>query len=241
MIRMSIAVSIALAFIVAVPSAGTAFTPPACDKNDAVCGEFRTLYTTDQFEAVISRAESSQSYSAASRYYIGQSFLAVAGRETNTLEQEDHYCRKALEYGATSAYMGLYFIHAVTDPEKALGYLEQYAATNPQDSVPFVILGETELNRKNYRKAETYLQAARKVARGRSSNLDWLSFQASYLLGDYASAVSLFESAVTQGHGAGELRSLMTDPRFAGIEKRPEFRKYEPLFKGTSARSTQSN
>lgn len=206
-----------------------------CAGNDAACRDFSALAATDQYEKIIDLVEPDKTYTAESREYIGQAYLMVAGRESNSLEQEEQYCRKALEYGASSAYMGLYFIHAGSDPEKALGFLKQYVATGPRDSVPYVILGEVELEKRNYEVARNYLVEARKLARGRSSNLDWLMFQANYLLGDYAAASALLDSAITQGRPVTELKVLMADPRFLGLENRPEFRKYEPLIKGTSA------
>ena len=175
-----------------------------------------------------------RTYSDASRSIIGQAYLMIAGRETNTPEQEEQYCRKALEYGSTSAYMGLYFIYAAKDTETALGFLKQYIATKPKDSVPYVILGEAELEKKNYQAADVYLREAKKVARGSSANLEWLSFQAGYLTGDYAYAGARLESAIKKPEYEKELRALASDPRFAGMEKRPEFKQYESLLKSAA-------
>jgi len=43
---------------------------------------------------------------------------------------------------------------------------------------------------------------------------------------------------LTQDQFANELKSLSADPRFAGLSLRPEFRKYEPMIKGASAKAT---
>jgi len=205
-----------------------------CEKKDTVCKEFSRLAETEQYDKIIGALDAKKTYSDASRSIIGQAYLMVAGRETNTPEQEEQFCRKALEYGATSAYMGLYFIYAAKDPEAALGYLKQYIATQPKDSVPYVILGEAELEKKNYQAANAYLREAKKVARGYSSNLEWLSFQAGYLTGDYAYAGARLESAMKKPEYEKELRALASDPRFSGMEKRPEFKQFESIFKSAN-------
>jgi tetratricopeptide (TPR) repeat protein len=134
--------------------------------------------------------------------------------------------------------MGLYFIHAGQNEEKALGFLKQYIATQPKDSVPYVLLGQAEMDKENYVAANEFLRQARSVARGHSANLDWMLFQVNYLLGDFAYASAMLDSALTQDQFANELKSLSADPRFAGLSLRPEFRKYEPMIKGASAKAT---
>ncbi|HSQ78360.1 MAG TPA: hypothetical protein VLN91_05660, partial [Nitrospirota bacterium] len=156
-----------------------------CIKSDTVCMEFEQLAEAGQFDAIIKKIDAATRYSEGSRHLIGKAYLALAGREEATPEQEETFCRKALEYGATQAYMGLYFIHAQKDQEKALGFLRQYVETKPVDSVPYVILGETELGKKNYKLADFYLRESKKVARARSARVDWMLFQANYLLGNY--------------------------------------------------------
>ena len=203
---------------------------PACDAKDTICTEFSQLAEAEQYDKIIATVDPKKTYSEASRGIIGQAYLMVAGRESNTPEQEEQFCRKALEYGSTSAYMGLYFIYASKDTETALGFLRQYVATKPKDSVPYVLLGEAELEKKNYQAADAYLREAKKVARGHSANLSWLSFQAGYLTGDYVYAGTMLESALKKPEYEKELRALTTDPRFAGLEKRPEFKQYEHLF-----------
>jgi len=221
---------VAVGLFVAVPSTGKAVESP-CPEKDEQCREFARLAETEQYDKIIGAIDAKKTYSDASRSIIGQAYLMIAGRETNTPEQEEQLCRKALEYGSTSAYMGLYFIYASKDAEAALGFLKQYIATKPKDSVPYVILGEAELEKKNYQTADAYLREAKKVARGSSANLDWLSFQAGYLTGDYAYAGAMLESAMKKPEYEKELRALAADPRFSGMEKRPEFRQYESILK----------
>jgi len=202
----------------------------SCPEKDVQCSEFARLADAEQYDKIIGSLDAKTNYSDASRGIIGQAYLMIAGRESNTPEQEEQFCRKALEYGSTSAYMGLYFIYASKDAETALGFLKQYVATKPKDSVPYVILGETELEKKNYQAADAYLREATKVARGHSANLEWLSFMAGYLTGDYSYAGAMLEKVVKKPEYEKELRALASDPRFAGMEKRPEFKQYERLF-----------
>jgi hypothetical protein len=208
-----------------------------CTAKDTACVEFAKFAEAEQYDRIIEKAQGNIKYSEAARSYIGQAYLMVAGRETNTPEQEEQFCLKALEYGATSAYMGLYFIHAGQNPEKALGYLKQYVATNPKDSVPYVLLGEAEMEKENYETANLYLREAKSVARGHSTNLDWMLFQVNYLLGDFAYASVALDGALAQGQFISELKTLAADPRYADFGNRPEFRKYEPMIKGTSAKA----
>jgi hypothetical protein len=130
--------------IMAAPAESPAAGNAPCGEKDAVCLEFAGLYEAEQYDKIIGAIDTKKNYSDASRSIIGQAYLMIAGRETNTPEQEEQFCRKALEYGSTSAYMGLYFIFASKDAETALGFLKQYIATKPKDSVPYVILGEAE-------------------------------------------------------------------------------------------------
>lgn len=221
----------AIMFIMTGQTAGLAAENSPCDEKDAICREFAGLAEAEQYDKIIGSIDAKKTYSDASRRIIGQAYLMIAGRETNTPEQEEQFCRKALEYGSTSAYMGLYFIYASKDTETALGFLKQYIATKPKDSVPYVILGDAELEKKNYQAADAYLREAKKVARGSSANLDWLSFQAGYLTGDYAYAGAMLENVMKKPEYEKELRTLASDPRFSGMEKRPEFKKYESLLK----------
>ena len=57
------------------------------------------------------------------------------------------------------------------------------------------------------------------------------------MMKEYAAAAEFFESAVTKGTFEKELKALTSDPRFADIEKRPEFKKFEVLLK--TAKSSQ--
>jgi tetratricopeptide (TPR) repeat protein len=217
---------------------GALATESPCSAQDAACKEFSTLAAAEQFDKIIGKADATKTYSPAARSYIGQAYLMIAGRENNTSAQEEQFCLKALEYGATSAYMGLYFIHAGQNEEKALGFLKQYIATQPRDSVPYVLLGQAEMDKKNYAAANAFLRQARSVSRGHSANLDWMLFQVNYLLGDFAYASAMIDSALTQDQFANELKSLSADPRFAGLSLRPEFRKYESMIRGASAKAT---
>lgn len=227
----------AAAFVISGQSGSMAMESP-CSAQDAACNEFSTLAAAGQFDAIIGKADSTRAYSPAARYYIGQAYLMIAGRENNTPAQEEQYCLKALEYGATSAYMGLYFVHAGQDEEKALAYLRKYIATQPKDPVPYVLLGQAEMDKEHYAAANELLRQARSVARGHSANLDWMLFQVNYLLGDFAYASAMLDSALTQDQFFKELRSLSADPRFADISLRPEFRKYESMIKSASATAT---
>lgn len=222
-----LACSLFTALVLSLPAPALSANSAQCEKQDTSCQAFAKLAEAEQYEKIIGQANPKKDYSPEARRIIGQAYLMVAGKEGNTPEQEEQYCLKALEYGATSAYMGLYFIHAGTNEARALGYLEQYVATKPRDSVPYVILGEDALQKKNYAAAHGYLTEGRKVARGRSANLDWLLFQASYLNGDYTTSAQMLESSFSQGRTAGDLKTLISsDPRFTDMGKRPEFRKF---------------
>jgi tetratricopeptide (TPR) repeat protein len=229
-------IAMALALVLSGQSPAFSSEQPSCKKNDMACQEFTRLAAAEQYDKIIEKVSPTQNYSDEARKQIGQAYLMVAGRETNTPEQEEQLCQKALEYGATSAYMGLYFIHAGSDAEKALGYLKQYVATKPEDSVPYVLLGEAELEKRNYSAAADYLTEAKKVAHGRSSNLGWLLFQASYLKGDYVRAATLLDESFSHGKTVGDLKALISsDPRFAEIGKRPEFKRFFTMINGITA------
>lgn len=209
--------------------------PSLCHDKDAVCKEFETLVQNEQYTAAISKIDPKAAYSETTRQYIGKAYLGLAAAENNTPEQEEQYCRKALEYGAVQAYMGLYFVTVQKDPEAALGYLRQYVATNPRDSVPYVILGEAELAKNHYREADAFLRASKKVARANSPRVDWMLFKANYLLGNYEDAARMFESATASGQFDGQVKELASDVRFSGIGNRTEFKKF-PQFTNTAAR-----
>jgi predicted Zn-dependent protease len=200
-----------------------------CPEKDAVCKEFETLVQNEQYTAAIGKIDPKAAYSETTRQYIGKAYLGIAPAENNTPGQEEQYCRKALEYGAVQAYMGLYFITVQKDPDAALGYLRQYVATNPRDSVPYVILGEAELEKRHYKEADAFLRASKKVARANSPRVDWLLFQANYLLGNFADASQLLELALASGQFDKQVRSLVDDVRFSGIGNRPEFKKFSQL------------
>jgi tetratricopeptide (TPR) repeat protein len=234
--KLFIGFTMAIAFIIS--GSGAMAAQSVCSAQDGACTEFSTLAAAEQFEKIIEKVDATTTYSAEARDLIGQAYLILAGKEGNSPAQEEQFCLKALEYGATSAYMGLYFIHAGQNEEKALGFLKQYIAAKPRDSVPYVLLGQAEMDKGNYQAANAYLREAKSVARGHSTNVDWMLFQVNYLLGDFAYASAMLDGALTQGQFVNELKSLSTDPRFADLSLRPEFRKYVPMIKGTSAKAT---
>jgi len=210
-----------------------------CEDTDKDCKEFEQLLDAQQPEKVIARYEAAKTaqYSEIARRYIGDAYLMLASREDITPEQELGYYQKALEVKHFIAYMGLYFFYAQKDEEKALGYLREYVKTGPKDTVPYVILGESELNKKQYELADAYLRVGKKVAHAHSPRVDWLLFQANYLLGNYQFAGEMFENAVTNGTFEKEVKALSSDIRFKGIENRPEFQKHRGLFKADPGRS----
>lgn len=222
------------AIVLAVPAPVRAAAPPSrCEDADKDCKEFEQLLEAQQPEKIITRYEAAKTarYSESARRYIGEAYLALASRDDVSPELEEGYYRKALEVGHSIAYMGLYFFYAQKDEDKALGFLREYVKTGPKDTVPYVILGESELNKKHYKLADSYLRDGKKVAHAHSPRVDWLLFQANYLLGDYQFAVEMFESALTNGTFEKEVKVLSSDVRFEGIENRPEFQKHRSLFK----------
>ncbi len=232
---------IALCVIALAAPALTRASAPAskCEDTDKDCKEFEQLLDAQQPDKVIARYEAAKTaqYSASARRCIGDAYLMLASREDITPEQELGYYQKALEVKHTIAYMGLYFFYAQKDEEKALGFLREYVKTGPKDTVPYVILGESELNKKHYELADSYLREGKKVAHAHSPRVDWLLFQTNYLLGNYQFAGEMFESAVTNGTFEKEVKALSSDVRFKGIENRPEFQKHRDLFKAAPGRS----
>lgn len=211
------------------PLAAAAFQAPDC--ADKACGKLRRLAEEEKYEKLIGAVEAGKQYSEAARYYIGKAYLELAAKDGNTPGQEEQYCRKALEYGQLQAYMGLYFINAQKDPERALGFLREYVLTAPADPVPFVILGESEMEKENYKAADIFLREAKRVSRAHSPRVDWLLFQTNYHLKDYAFAGAMLASALENGRFDAELKTILVDEHYKGIEKRPEFRKYRDVFK----------
>lgn len=195
-----------------------------CDKSDTVCKEFEVLAEAGSYDAIIGKLDKTKEYSEGSRQFIGKAYLALAADEKNTPEQEEAFCRKAIEFGATQGYMGLYFIHVQKNEEQALGYLREYVKTQPRDSVPYVLLGQSELNKKNYELADSYLRESRRVSRAKSAHVAWMLFQANYLMGNYHFAAEMMECALNNGTFDKELKELSADPRFQGIQKRPELK-----------------
>ncbi len=224
----------ALALAPALGFASDSPQPSLCPDKDTVCREFETLVRNEQYTAAIGKIDPKAVYSETTRQYIGKAYLGIAPAETNTPEQEEQYCRKALEYGAIQAYMGLYFVTVQKNPEAALGYLRQYVAQKPRDSVPYVILGEAELANNHYQEADALLRDSKKVARANSPRVDWMLFKADYLLGKYTDAALLFETAVASGQFDSQVKELASDTRFSGIGQRAEFKKF-PQFSSNAA------
>ena len=207
----------------------------ACAKSDAACREFAALSEAGKYQAVIDKVNPKRSYSDEARLLIGNAYLLAAGREGNTPQQEEQLCLKALEYGATSAYMGLYFIYAKTDTVKANGFLKQFVETKPQDVTPYMLLGESDFKQGNYKSAKEYLHQAKKVSRGKTGDLDWFLFKASYLAGDYTMASAMLDSSFSQGKTAGDLKALVSsDNRFGAMGKQYEFRKFFKILNGVT-------
>jgi len=231
-----VALLVVFALILSVHSevfAGT--SAGACAKSDAACREFAALSAADKHQEIIDKVDPKRSYSDAARVLIGNAYLMAAGREGNTTQQEEQLCLTALEYGATSAYMGLYFIFAETDAVKANGFLKKFVETKPQDATPYVLLGEADFKEGNYKSAKEYLHEAKKVSRGKTGDLDWFLFKASYLAGDLSMASIMLDSAFTQGKTSGDLKALVSsDNRFAGMGKQYEFRKFFKILNGTT-------
>lgn len=220
-----------LAFAGSMPAQATG--PDVCAENDKLCLDFARLAEAKQFDQIIEKIDAKKRYSETAKRYIGEAYLNLAGRENNTPEQEEQFCLKALEYGATSAYMGLYFIYAAADEQKAIVYLKKYVDTKPQDPVPYVLLGESELEKRNYAEAIDYLTEARNVSHGRSSNLSWLLFQATYLKGDYVTAAAMLDESFSRGKTVGDLKALIaSDPRYAEIGMHHEFKRFFTMISG---------
>jgi len=232
--RHFVTVLIIVMLVIALPLAGSASLPASrCENGDRVCKEFEQLTEEQQPEKIIKQYEAGTGaeLSAGSRFYIGGAYLALASGDNVSPEQEESYYWKALRLDYSIAYMGLYFFHVQKDEEKALGFLREYVKTKPEDTVPYVILGEADLNRHNYESADRYLREAKRVARAYSPRVDWLLFQANYLLKNYQFASEMFASAVTKGKFESEISALLTDSRFKGIEKLPEFQGLQKVLK----------
>jgi hypothetical protein len=212
----------------------------ACAKNDAACREFSTLNAAGKYQTIIDKVNPKLSYSDAARVLIGNAYLTAAGRDGNTPQQAERLYLKSLEYGETSAYMGLYSLYAKTDAVKADAFLKRFVETKPQDAAPYVLLGEAAFKQGNFISAKEYLHEAKKVSHGKTGDLDWLLFKTSYLAGDYAMASMMLDSSFSQGKTAGDLKALVSsDQRYSDMGKQYEFRKFFKILNGaTSAKAS---
>jgi tetratricopeptide (TPR) repeat protein len=228
----------ALTIIMNAPAASAASASlPHCPEKDTDCKTFERLAESQQYEKIVDLYNVGDPYSDESRRLIGDACLALASRDNITPQQEEAYYKGALQVKHYIAYMGLYFSTVQKDEAKAIGYLREYIKTKPADTVPYVILGEYELQKKNYELANSYLQEAKKVAHAHSPGVDWMLFQANYMLKNYPFSKAMFESAITTGKFEKEIKTLSSDPRFDGIDNQPEFSNYRQLFKLTQAHS----
>jgi tetratricopeptide (TPR) repeat protein len=208
-----------------------------CAESDKICRQFEKLAQGQQFEKIVDRYDTGTQYSSEARSLIGEACMALASRPNITPAEEESFYLGALQVKHSIAYMGLYFLYAQKDEAKALGFLREYIKTKPADTVPYAILGETELNNKNYELADAYLRQAKKVANVYSPRIDWMLFQTNYLLQNYQFAKEMFASAITYGKFEKELRAVAADQRFDGIDKRPEFKQYQSMLRVAMAAS----
>ncbi len=227
-----ISIILVIVAVIALPATGlTSESLSRCADKDTACRNFEQFLEAQQPEKIIEQYNSAIPYSEDARIFIGEAYLAMASRDNISPDVEESYYRRAIEVKHNIAYMGLYFFYAVKDEEMAIGFLRDYLQTRPADTVPYVILGEYELNRMNYELADSYLRLAKQVAHAHSPRVDWLLFQTSYLLKNFTLAKEMFESAVTKGKFDKELKALTSDPRFSEISKRPEFSQFCNLLK----------
>ncbi len=238
--RNFVTVLILVMLVTTLSTAGFASSPASrCTDADNVCREFERLAELEQPEKIIEQYETrtGATLSEESRFYIAQAYLAIAARDDVSPALEESCYWKALKLDYSPAYMGLYFFYVQKDEEKALGFLREYVKTKPADTVPFVILGEAELNRTNYTAADAYLREAKRVANAYSPRVDWMLFQTNYMLKNYRFASEMFANAVTKGNFEKEIKALSSDPRFSGIEKLPEFRNLRKMLKVAKSKS----
>ena len=162
--------------------------------------------------------------------------------ETNTPEQEEAFCRKALEFGASQAYMGLYFISCSEERGAGARLSQGIHQDKTADSVPYVILGESELEKKNYQLADTYLREAKKISRASSPRVAWMLFQANYLLGNYQLCRrDVRSSAQERKVRQGAEDRLSTDARVSGHRQAARIQKYQPQLAAADNTSTFCN
>lgn len=207
---------------------------PASFANDGFCTDekckaLEKQYYKEEYKNIVSTVDPKEQYSEGSRFYIGMSYVNLAEKASSFAEKDKFY-RQAISVKYYPAYMSLYGLYLEKNPEIALGFLMEYLKTNPDDPAPFVTAGKVDLEKGNYKNANRYLRRARALSNGHTAEIDWLLFKTNYILGNYKFAREMFESASAQSRLTDNIRDLRSDPRFAGIEDRPEFKEYKELF-----------
>jgi len=212
-------------------AASFAFSALANDQfcSDDICKKLEKQYFKKEYDKIVSAVDPKERYSEGSIFYIGMSYTILA-EKSSSLQARDKLYRDAIAVKYYPAYMSLYNLYREKNPETAMVFVNEYVKTNPSDSAPFLVLGEAQFNKKNYSEADKYLRKARKLSKGHTSEIDWLLFKANYILGNYAFASKMFESAIAQSRFTEEIRAIKSDPGFVGIESRPEFKQYARLF-----------
>lgn len=197
--------------------------------SDKVCKKLENQYYKKEYEKIISTFDPKERYSEGSILYIGMSYTILA-EKARSLEAKDKLYRQAVAAKYYPAYMSLYNLYRERNPKAAMEFVRAYVKTNPDDAAPFFALGEVEFEKGNYKDANKYLRRARALSNGHTAGIDWLLFKTSYILGNYKFAREMFESASAQSRLTEDIRALKSDPRFTGIENRPEFKEYRTLF-----------
>jgi len=197
--------------------------------SDDTCKKLEEQYFKKEYDKIIAAIDPKKRYSEGSSFYIGMSYTILAER-TDSPEAKDKLYRQAIAIKYYPAYMSLYNLYRGKNPEAAMAFVKEYIKTDPRDPAPFLVLSEAQFNKRNYSEADKYLRKARQLSKGHTSKVDWLLFKTNYILGNYTSASQMFESAIAQSRFTEEIQALKSDTRFVGIENRPEFKQYKPLF-----------
>lgn len=220
--------NVSLAILVLLTSLSSAVFAEEQFCSDSVCKKIENQYFKKEYEKLVSAINPREKYSEGSVFYIGMSYTMLA-EKAHLLETKEKLYRQAIAIRYYPAYMSLYNLYREKNHETATGLLKEYVKTNPDDPAPFVVLGEIEFNSKSYKDADKYLRRAKKLSKSHTSGLDWLLFKTNYVLGNYEYSSKMFDSAIAQSRFTEEIQAIKTDPRFAGIEDRPEFKQYKSL------------